>query len=78
MRIFWPVTMTNERVRELAEMDKISTVYKKSEKVEMDWACAAIPTRQACKNSTNLDTIGKGKDQRRHYEAPFYYLFSIS
>ena len=25
MRIFWPVKMTNESVRELAEMDKIST-----------------------------------------------------
>ena len=28
MRIFWTVKMTNERVRELAEMDKISTVIK--------------------------------------------------
>jgi hypothetical protein len=24
MRIFWPVKITNERVRELAEMDKIT------------------------------------------------------
>jgi hypothetical protein len=28
MRIFWPVKITNERVRELAEMDKISKVIK--------------------------------------------------
>jgi hypothetical protein len=55
------VKITNERVRELAEMDKISKVIKVRRWKRIGHVLE-ITSRQPCKNSPNMDTEGKKKE----------------
>jgi hypothetical protein len=66
MRIFWPVKITNERVRELAEMDKISKVIKVRRWKWIRHELRSHPDSNARTALTWTPGGRKKEDQRRH------------
>jgi hypothetical protein len=67
MRIFWPVKITNERVRELVEMDKISRVIKVRRWKWIGHVLRSHPDSYARTALTwTLEGRKRKEDQRRH------------